>query len=206
MNGSCSLRYWKKWLGVFKEFYGSELSPGDFCSRTGRLPGAFRRWHEEIYGAPFSGETDPGTGLFREPEARRRPSRQPDPYRMASVPGGGSAKHDWKAVLREISASGLTAYGFCGRHGIAYTSLKSWCARHGVRIPCAGKPVRSVRDISLLPVEVVHGGKRRPAVREAPGGDSGVSIRAGGVCVRLRRGFDRETLGRVVEVLRGASC
>ena len=96
-------------------------------------------------------------------------------------------EQDARAVLDELGASGLSLQAFCRRYGVGRERVRYWQRRLRARAGVTDAPV-------FLPVRVVT---PRIAVADEP---IEIVVR-GERTVRVRPGFDRELLRRVLEVL-----
>lgn len=96
---------------------------------------------------------------------------------------------EWSKLVEKWRRSKLSAREFATREGVAPSTLAWWKWRLGTRTD------RSAQ-IAVVPVEVVP--VRAPRTAETP-----VEVVLGDVVVRVRTGFDAETLGRVLDVLEG---
>lgn len=90
-----------------------------------------------------------------------------------------------RTVLAELDASGLEVVDFCRRHGIDHQRIGYWQRRLG-----GGAGTNGL----LVPVRVVGSS---PGIDEEP---IEIVVR-GGRTIRVRSGFDEETLRQVLEVL-----
>lgn len=96
-------------------------------------------------------------------------------------------ERDARAVLGELGASGLGLRAFCRRYGLGRERVRYWQRRLAASAGVSEAPV-------FLPVQVVT---PRIAVAAEP---IEIVVR-GERTVRVRAGFDRELLCRVLEVL-----
>jgi transposase-like protein len=94
---------------------------------------------------------------------------------------------DARAVLAALEASGLGVGAFCRRYGVGRQRVRYWRRQLAGGQPAAGRPVflpvrvlETTAGAAAEPIEVVVRGERT---------------------VRVRPGFDRELLRRVLEVL-----
>ncbi len=92
-----------------------------------------------------------------------------------------------RAVLAELEASGLSVLAFCRRYGVGRQRIGYWRGRLATGEQAGTKPL-------LVPVRVVG----TSAVAECEAIE--IVVR-GERTVRVRGGFDREVLRRVLEVL-----
>ena len=115
---------------------------------------------------------------------------------------------EWRRLVGQWQKSGLTARGFADEQGVAPTTLTWWRWRlrseqrvgqqqRGRTKRAAGRD-RSPRDAAVALVRVVAA---EPAARTPVAAEPPVELVLGDVVVRVRRGFDAETLGRVIDVL-----
>ena len=101
----------------------------------------------------------------------------------------------WREMMERWRDSGKSIRGFCGEEGVSEWSFYRWRRRLEEE---EGETPR------FLPVEVVDLESEEAGKGE---GESGVELvlESGGI-VRVARGFDEETLRRLVGVLGGAGC
>jgi hypothetical protein len=95
---------------------------------------------------------------------------------------------EWSKLVERWRRSKLTAREFAAREGIAPSTLAWWKWR-------LGSKTERRSQVAVVPVEVVP-------VR-APTTETSVEVVLGNVVVRVRSGFDAQTLGRVLDVLEG---
>ena len=94
----------------------------------------------------------------------------------------------WAERVAEWKASGQTASAFCKDKDFSASGLRYWASRLGKAEQGEAKPeVRLAR--------VVRG------TRSGEAGETPILIEVGGARLGVRRGFDPETLGAVLEVL-----
>lgn len=109
---------------------------------------------------------------------------------------------EWKGVLRQWERSGTTLREFAARVGIPLSTLMWWRWRlsKAQRSRCKGKraarPV-STKQTELVPLRVVQ----LVTAPGAAGAETAVELVAAGAAVRVRSGFDTDTLERVLMVL-----
>ena len=96
---------------------------------------------------------------------------------------------EWSKLVERWQRSKLSAREFATREGVASSTLAWWKWRLGSRTD------RSTQ-VAVVPVEIVPA--RAPKAAETP-----VEVVLGDVVVRVRAGFNAETLGRVLDVLEG---
>ena len=112
----------------------------------------------------------------------------------------------WEEVVRRWREGGQSVRAFCRAEELRESAFYFWrrkLARGGHR---TGKRVspRHGATPSFLPVHVVGPASRCPGAAEA---DRGVEIILGQGCtVRVRAGFDRQTLAAVLAVLEVRPC
>ena len=94
----------------------------------------------------------------------------------------------WRGRLAECERCGFTDEEYCEASGVSMRMLRLWRRR-----------------LSALssPLELLEVPAPPSAPSRAGGEDSGVSLEAYGVVVRLSRGFDEGTLCRVMALLPG---
>ncbi len=91
----------------------------------------------------------------------------------------------WAARVAAWRASGQSARQFCEGKDFSAAALRTWGSKLGRVAP----PAREVRIAKVVPAGAL--------VDETP-----IVLEAGGVRVAVRRGFDAEALGAVLDVLR----
>ena len=101
-----------------------------------------------------------------------------------------AARDRWSGWVEAWWRSGQTAKAFAAVHGLNESTLR-YNARLLRRAHQSPARVESPGELKLARVEVV-----RPQAVEAP-----IEFELGGVRVAVRRGFDRETLGELLDVL-----
>jgi transposase len=113
---------------------------------------------------------------------------------MARAARGGSKEPYWRQVLARWRASGLSVRAYCEARDISVPSFYRWRRELQRRDP--DRP-------QFLPVRVVA----EPVASDGDGGAIEVVL-TGGRCLRVRPGFDRATLVRLLDVLDdgGTSC
>jgi hypothetical protein len=107
----------------------------------------------------------------------------------------------WRRVLVQWQGSqSTTVRGFCAAQGVSQASFYWW--RRAIQRRDQERP-------RFLPVKVVNEVEPNP-IAQASGGDSSAIevVLGGGRCLRVRPGFDRATLVRLLDVLGegGVSC
>lgn len=117
-----------------------------------------------------------------------------------------SAK-EWSRLVEQWRRSGRSAKEFAASKGVHPTTLSWWAWRLGSRVKrgavasAARRTAVARGPVQFLPLQVVTDavgeGPRNPAVETA------VEMDVGGVVIRVRRGFDREVLAAVWELVRG---
>jgi transposase len=115
----------------------------------------------------------------------------------------------WRIRVRSWKRSGLTAQQFAEIEGLSAGTLRWWSSRLGLKRAASSRavttkqvaPVTLPQPAEVALVQVVP----TPAQRLAGNGvsDTPVEVVLGDVVVRVRRGFDAATLGRVLDVLEG---
>ncbi|MFP5515499.1 MAG: IS66 family insertion sequence element accessory protein TnpA [Alphaproteobacteria bacterium] len=95
----------------------------------------------------------------------------------------------WRTHVDAWRKSGLSARRYCEKHGLNRGTLGYWSSR--LRAAATAEPPW------FLPAQAA-------AVAEEPAvGDAGVALElAEGISIRVARGFDAETLARVLAVVR----
>ena len=99
--------------------------------------------------------------------------------------------------MRAWRASGETARAYCAKHGLNLHTMWSWSARMQDEKRASSKVAKSGAELRMAlvrptrPVETI--------VTVARG--TGVRLSVGAVRVEVERGFDEETLSRVLAVL-----
>lgn len=96
------------------------------------------------------------------------------------------SQREWEEIVRAFERSGLSQGEFCKRRKLSTETFGWWRWRLGKGAPPAETP-------EFVEVAVVGAAGCRPVTIEF----------AGAVVVRVERGFDEETLRRVVAVLAG---
>jgi transposase len=128
---------------------------------------------------------------------------------MARAAGSSGREQYWRQVVAQWRRSGLTVRGFCLGRGLSETLFYWWrrelARRDGAKVERRdGSKVerRDASKVQFFPVRLTH--------REAESRtDAGIDIvLANGRCLRVRPGFDQNTLVEVVHLLDegGASC
>ncbi|MCA9535822.1 MAG: hypothetical protein KC593_19185 [Myxococcales bacterium] len=104
---------------------------------------------------------------------------------------------EWPDHVRAWRASGETARAYCAKHGLNLHTMWSWSARMQDEKRASSKVAKSGAELRMAlvrptrPVETI--------VTVARG--TGVRLSVGAVRVEVERGFDEETLSRVLAVL-----
>ncbi len=99
----------------------------------------------------------------------------------------------WEAVVRRWREDGQSVRAFCRAEGLRESAFYFWRRKLARRAPPA-----------FLPVQVVAPARGRWGVAEATGGVE--IVLAPGRTVRVRPGFDRQTLADVLAVLEAKPC
>ena len=103
--------------------------------------------------------------------------------------GGMDTRAKWAERVAAWRASGETAPAFCAGKGFEPSTLRFWASRLGsLQRREAPREVRIARVTRSVP---------------APDVDSPIVVELGGARVGVRRGFDRDVLRAVIEVLDG---
>jgi transposase len=120
-----------------------------------------------------------------------------------------SRAEQWRIRVRSWKRSGLTARQFAEIEGLSAGTLRWWSSRlrskgaasSRARTTTQVAPATMPRPTEVALVQVVP----TPAQRVADSGasDTPIEVVLGDVVVRVRRGFDPATLGRVLDVLEG---
>jgi hypothetical protein len=116
---------------------------------------------------------------------------------MAKRQGHAAKEQFWRQVMARRQHSDLSTRAFCAREGLSEPSFYVW-RRELVRRDRGAVQATATKAsaTAFVPVQVVA---ELPAAIEI--------VVPGGVAVRVRPGFDRQTLGQVVELLTGGpSC
>lgn len=100
---------------------------------------------------------------------------------------------EWASLIERWKRSGLTAKQFAERTGVSWRTLSWWKWRLGAGTTSRGAPSKGM---DMVPVQVVAS---QPEALEAP--ETPVELVVDGVVVRVRRGFDGDTLARVLDML-----
>ena len=101
-------------------------------------------------------------------------------------------RETWAKRVAEWRASGLTSERFCAGRGYTAGALRS--AAHTVEAQQQGAAQRlAVARVVVRPSHRVESGDATPG--------TGVVIELGGARVAVERGFDRDTLASVLDVL-----
>jgi transposase len=113
---------------------------------------------------------------------------------MARAAHGDSKEPYWRQVLARWRSSGLSVRAYCETQGISLQSFYRW--RRELQRRDRARP-------QFLPVRVVA----EPVASDGDGGAIEVVL-TNGRCLRVRPGFDRATLVRLLDVLGdgGTSC
>lgn len=104
----------------------------------------------------------------------------------------------WRGILAECASSGLKPAEFCRRNHLAAKSFYMWRRRLSGELPADSRG--DLSGLQLVPA----GSLSSPPGDRGP--ESGVSVEAGGLRIRLACGFDGETLHRVLEIAGGLPC
>ena len=97
----------------------------------------------------------------------------------------------WGKQVRDWEKSGQSVRAFCQERGLSEASMHRWKRELGLR-----KRERAAADLSKM-----------ATVQIEPEGDSRIEVELSeGRCIRVRPGFDQETLKQVVAVLEGQGC
>ena len=114
---------------------------------------------------------------------------------MAKRVRNGSKEQHWRQLLARWQSSGLSVRAYCELHRIPQPSFYWW--RREI-------PRRDSTRPQFLPVRVVS-----DAMASNDGGDGAIEVvLANQRCLRVRPGFDRATLVRLLDVLEdgGTAC
>ena len=104
---------------------------------------------------------------------------------------------EWPDHVRAWRASGETARAYCAAHGLSVKRLWSWSARMQDEKKAARKVAKSGTELRIALVRPA-----RPAeITTTTVRGTGVRLLVGAVRVDVERGFDEETLSRVLAVL-----
>lgn len=121
------------------------------------------------------------------------------PYPSAGSRSAQARAHreaHWREVVRQWRTSGLSKAAFARREGICRQLMSWWDAELRRREDVRGKAMAGPGRPSFVPVRVV----------EPTAGLTALELVAGGRVVRVRPGFDPQTLQRLVEALEGGAC
>lgn len=100
---------------------------------------------------------------------------------------------EWASLIERWKRSGLTAKQFAERAGVSWRTLSWWKWRLGSGTASRGVPSAGME---MVPVQVVASQPEAPEAAE-----TAVELVVDGIVVRVRRGFDDDTLARVLDVL-----
>lgn len=116
---------------------------------------------------------------------------------------GGDRERFWRGKLRDQAESGLPVSAFCRREGFSANSFYRWrriLADGDVATGAENQPIESPPRDVFVPVSIVGHGPARFS-------DSPIElILQSGVLLRVRPGFDAETLVRLIGLLDSPSC
>ncbi|MCB9658385.1 MAG: hypothetical protein H6726_12120 [Sandaracinaceae bacterium] len=104
---------------------------------------------------------------------------------------------EWPDHVRAWRASGDTARAYCAAHGLNVNRLWSWSARMQDEKKAARKIAKSGAGIRMALVRPTRPTVTATSVTRG----TGVRLSVGAVRVEVERGFDEETLSRVLAVL-----
>ena len=104
---------------------------------------------------------------------------------------------EWPDHVRAWRSSGETARAYCEARGLNVTRLWSWSARMQDEKKAARKVAKSGAEIRMALVRPARPPETIMPVTRGPG----VRLSVGAVRVEVERGFDDETLSRVLAVL-----
>lgn len=120
---------------------------------------------------------------------------------------------EWRWLVQRWEKSGLSARRFAEEHGVAPKTLVWWRWRlRGERQTAqheeanAKQKRRGKRSREETPVAFVRVVAAEKATQGAAESEPALELVLGHVLVRVRRGFDPETLGRVIDVLERRPC
>lgn len=109
----------------------------------------------------------------------------------------------WRETLARYASEDVEPLEFCRMNHLTSKSFYKWRIRLSAELPPEKRG--GISALPLLPVAVPPASPARE--RPCPGpADSGVSIEAGPVKISLSKGFDGETLRRVIEIAGGLTC
>lgn len=110
----------------------------------------------------------------------------------------------WRELVEARERSGLSIQAFCGGRGVSASSFHYWkrelASREGAK-PAVGEREGARPVVGDFVAVQVSGGSAT-----SKGAAEGVEIEVAGAVVRVLRGFDEETLTRVVRALRAAGA
>jgi hypothetical protein len=104
---------------------------------------------------------------------------------------------EWPEHVRAWRLSGVTARDYCAQHGLSVKRLWSWSARMQDEKKAPRNVAKSGAELRMALVRPV---RPTEAVATTMRG-TGVRLSVGAVRVEVERGFDEETLSRVLSVL-----
>jgi hypothetical protein len=135
--------------------------------------------------------------------------------------GGSPRQSYWEEVVRRWKEGGQSVRAFCHAEGLRESAFYSWRRKlarrgHGADVvngsrlqarranPASRVSPRRGPSRSFLPVQVVGPASGCPGLADATHGVE--IVLAQGRTVRVRAGFDRQTLADVLAVLEARSC
>lgn len=117
-------------------------------------------------------------------------------------------EREWRERVQKWRRSGESVRAFCGREGLRESAFFAWRRelarrreeRQAVQVERKRtKPSMPAKPIRFLPVQV--------AVEDRTGDPGGVEILLdAGRAIRVRPGFDRQTLAEVLAILEASPC
>jgi transposase-like protein len=102
----------------------------------------------------------------------------------------------WRALVREYEASGLSQRAFCQRRGLVVGTFRQWRRQLASAAGSTGAVQELTPAVRLVPAQVLE--ERAGAV-----GSGIVVVTAAGVRIEVAAGFDAVTLQRVLASLGG---
>jgi transposase-like protein len=107
-----------------------------------------------------------------------------------------SARERWQRIVQRQRSSGLSVAAFCGRHGVAASSLFAWKRRLAREAEAA-----VAREPAFVAVQAVPGAATADSDLDRT---RAIELHWGGSrWLVLRRGFDAQALREVLAVLEG---
>lgn len=101
--------------------------------------------------------------------------------------GLGRAAEERQRLIAAYRSSGLSVHAFCERERVPESTLYGWLSGRGVGGAAPVRVARVIRTVS--------------PPREAPPPHTPIVLQVGAIQVAVTEGFDRQTLGEVLDVI-----